>query len=58
MNATKRCRVVFASLHTLGREAEISQWWQDLAFRMFDDAAHDGYAPSVETLSKWLNNYA
>ncbi len=57
MTASPRCTTVFAALHTLGRDVETSQWWQDVAFSLYDDAAYDDLAPDAATLRRWLENY-
>ncbi len=57
MTASPRCTTVFAALHTLGRDVETSQWWQDVAFSMYDDAAYDGNILDAATLRRWLENY-
>jgi hypothetical protein len=54
MQPRRREAIVFEALNMLGREVAVSQWWQDLAFRMYDDAAYDDRSPDAGTLARWL----
>lgn len=52
-----RTEIVYAALRSMGREVETSQWWQDLAFNLYDDAAYDAIALDAATLTRWLHSY-